>query len=308
MRRIATITACVFLLGWVSAFAQTVFEPVNNLIVSEPQQQCPNGMVTAIRSGWGADGCGQTPGTEDGCFFYRDTARPLQYGGAGVQNYAAGVAGLYWPGTTSATFDSTPHRQAADAPGFPQDCVDKAEFKQGAAIRARSFSYYIFDLSTLCGSTIASAILKFRVSPWYSNCFQPAGDVPVNLGVYDMNDGCENLVNDAKRGCRGPLAAALIPFTFPLPRWDDYQYYNVNVTQAVQQDLAAPGPNCLTGFILDSDDIDDAPGGRILGLGYFTLEVTQGTPIPTLSQWGMALWVVLLAGAVIVLRVLHRSA
>jgi hypothetical protein len=80
------------------------------------------------------------------------------------------------------------------------------------------------------------------------------------------------------------------------------------VSQTVPNDLTAPGWNCLAGFILDSDDIDDAPGGRILGLSDFTLTVTQGTPIPTLSQWGMAIWVVLLAASVILLRVLHRDA
>jgi hypothetical protein len=82
----------------------------------------------------------------------------------------------------------------------------------------------------------------------------------------------------------------------------------VDVTQAVQEDLEAPGPNCLTCLILDSDDIDDAPGGRIKGLGYFTLEVAQGAPIPTLSPCGTALWVVLLATCVILLRVLRRPA
>jgi hypothetical protein len=298
MRRAAGIAVCVLVLAGVSTLAQTVFEPANSLVVSEPQQGCPQSRVFGVRLGAGA-GCGSIPGVqeEDACFYYRDTARPKEYEHDGKEPYAAAVMGLYWPGTSAGTYDSTPRQMPADSPDLGwHACFDQARFTQGTEIRARSFSYYIFDLSAICGSTIVSAILKFKLGPWYSNCFQPPGDVAVNMGI------------DAKRGCRGPLATALMPFTFPMPMLYGYQWYEVDVTQTVQQDLLAPGPNCLSGFILDSDDIDDAPGGRILGLGEFTLTVTQGTPIPTLSQWGMALWVVLLAGAVILLRFVRRPA
>ncbi len=303
--------------------AQTIVTPeiVNWAVVAEQDFPCPGGNIMAIRdpAGW----CWDCPPYCDfdicdeytGQFFGQAmTYGPPYYAAAAP---AVGVGGINLPAGqfSGDRFNTLPYVLSVDDPDIDPNrrCIDAFELTSHptANIQGTAFSYLIFDMTDYVGCEVNDATLAFRVSPWYSGSAQPvSSDGTVNVGIYGMNPSCEDIVLEAKRGCLGALANDPgnnpIPFDFPLPAYADYVDMSINVTNIVQTSLGNPGG--YVGIILDSMDIDSAPGMRGVGMAFFELTVDVGAcngaapvapetveQVPTITQWSMLLLLLCLA-------------
>jgi len=285
-------------------------ELANNAVVSMPVFNCEPGHAYYMRT---LEQCQDPTETYsymvDVCTDW-PSQNPQTSGQDYEGNYVGGVGGTNWPaGALGATYPILPYPLATDGPGYEdRPCVDSVMFAANTGTdpyQGRSFSYFVYDMTDYQGCQVEQAILRFKVSPWYSGSAQE-GNTTVFFGVYDMNDACENMENDGKRNCFGPLIGDPISFTFP-HTLTNYEHFERDVTQAVQSDLNQQNFTGYVGFMLGSEgfganNVDAAPGSRGIGMTEFVLEVTlgecNGAPIPgptrdsehssinTITNWG----------------------
>ena len=309
------------IVGMSNANAQVEPPQVNNAVVSEPVFTCEPGHAYYLRTlEQCMDETETYPYVVDVCDDW-PSENPQTSGQDYENNYVGGVSGTNWPaGSPEATYPIAPGALATDGPGYEdRPCVDSVQFLANPGpdpYKGKTFTYFVYDMRGYEGCEVTEAKLKFKVSPWYSGSAQPTGDVTVYIGVYDMNDACENMTNDGKRTCFGPRIGDPISFTFPHTLMD-YAHYERDVTEAVQADLNQSNFTGYVGFMFGSkdfgvNDIDYEPGSRGIGMTEFVLEVTLGacnggpTPGPvrdaghstihTITSWGAVCFFLCLMG------------
>jgi hypothetical protein len=278
--------AIFFILGTVNT--QSPIQPpvVNNLIVSAVDQAttpCELNRLLFLRT---TPPCSGTS-PMDACNQYMDQFKSLDYHGM----WTGGVVGVNIPaGFPTTDYSIVPYPQAMDGPppvNPSEPCIDKIRLINGpAAFKRKSYSYFVYDMTSHRGCLCNTATLTFNLDIYYSGSAQ-ASPSAAHIGVYDMNHNCENLTNDPKRGCFGSLVSDPeknpVTVNYPVPLYgspglvnNQKVPYSVNVKSSVQADLYDPAASGYVGFMFASNDIDTLPGMRSAGMTDFVLTVTLG--------------------------------